>query len=946
MISLRSFATLTAVVVAALSLAACNDGPANPLSTGIQPGGASFNTTVAGKVDARVLLDKSGGAVVEFHTGTFDDATNATTPQGTFSSITYTVKNGSKTVVSHTVSFSKTTSKYFAFLNLCATTNDDDDDDNGSPSCATKWATGYKLSFTANLAGLGTSGTSKGTASGDAAVLALPDVNLTQSLITVAGVPNAPASSVPANVATTFSVDVPNNVIQTPFNTVNTGAGVDVSCLVTVDGFPQLPLPNGVYNKYLNPNAYGYIGDPILHIPAGGHTPCQFTLTLPAGPHKVVVTGVVIYPGDYDFSNNSTVTFTVTGTTAATNFKADALQIDIGGNGSHPVNYDPLATGQTAPQINPNQAVTLVQQVSMVEGAPPGAIKCTATITPPTGPATTVVATATLNSSNVACLIPYTFAGAGSYAYSATVALASGASDATPENNTKTSTLVVTPPPKSTVATISQALSFSDAAITPAGTFVTLPSDSVLRSGNTIKFTTKVKANTFVGVTGVDLTCTALIDGATPATGITWISGPTFTNVASDAEKDCTFTYKFTDADITPAGVAHTVGDSVTVGGGVVNLAASGTTVGTRKIVETVHDAVRLDLSTRAFQLVGGTNPDLATTTNKQGSTATIRIPVFGPPNTAVTCGQLYVSKTDPVTGAQVPDTIATTLKNPPQGTTQITLNASGQGFCSYTVSAPIALGLASIPVIAQITPTSATAPLEPTPADNFSTGRFVIVSNGAFTTLPIPQSIVPTQSWANADGTDAPIKIGGLLIDQKVFITRLALLVVPVQDFLGSFNLTATTTSGTPAAPINFGTAATAYAQLPKTPDQSPRCNREINSGFVADEPALTYDAYVCAEPSTIAGYQQITVTFNLSTGNLTKTSATFPKMFSDTITVSLRLGFNLQPGAPENDHVTALIKIPVDQINAGCTFDETAALPRICSSSFKTATVTTPSP
>src|SRR5262249_2261404 len=154
--------------------------------------------------------------------------------------ITYTVKNGSKTVVSHTVSFSKkTTSSYIAFLNLCGNSDDDDDDDDdhGSSSCSSKWGSGYKLSFTASVSGLGTDGKTNATASGDAAVLALPDVNRSQSLVAVAGVPNAPAGSVPAGVPTTFSVDVPNNVIQTPFNTVNTGAGVDVSCLVTVDGF-------------------------------------------------------------------------------------------------------------------------------------------------------------------------------------------------------------------------------------------------------------------------------------------------------------------------------------------------------------------------------------------------------------------------------------------------------------------------------------------------------------------------------------------------------------------------------------------------------------------------------------------------------------------------------------------------------------------------------------
>src|SRR5665213_425605 len=191
MISLRSLLTLTTVVGTALTLAACNDNTTS-LATGLRPGDADLKASrnssksITGDVDARVLLDKSGNAIVEFHTGTFNDATNTATPNGTLSSLTYTVKdaaNKNKTVTGATVKFSKSVSSYFYHLSLCQSQGDDDDDDDGSSrtsSCNSHWGSQYVLTFTANLSGIGTGGKSTGTASGTASVFNLPDIDLSQ----------------------------------------------------------------------------------------------------------------------------------------------------------------------------------------------------------------------------------------------------------------------------------------------------------------------------------------------------------------------------------------------------------------------------------------------------------------------------------------------------------------------------------------------------------------------------------------------------------------------------------------------------------------------------------------------------------------------------------------------------------------------------------------------
>lgn len=318
MISLRSLAFI-ATGLAALTSAGCTDAT-NPTSANRpQIGRANLTASVAksGVLDARVLLDKSGNATLDVHTGTYDDKTNAGVADGTFSSLLYTVTNSSKKqVLSKTVTFSHSgITKYSTAINLCSSSHDDDDDDDGhSPSyssCSTHIGAGWTVSVQGTLKGVGGGDKKTDVAPVNANIINLPDVDLTQQGLFVIGTTGAQtaATTVAASIPTTFSVNIPNNK---PIAGVANTVGAQSACIVMVDGWPQIPFPNGQYNKYTNPNAFGYVNDPTQDIAAGAIASCQFKLSLPAGTHKIVVNATVLWPGDYDVTNNSTTTFTVT----------------------------------------------------------------------------------------------------------------------------------------------------------------------------------------------------------------------------------------------------------------------------------------------------------------------------------------------------------------------------------------------------------------------------------------------------------------------------------------------------------------------------------------------------------------------------------------------------------------------------------------------------------
>src|SRR5581483_5288714 len=98
MISHRLPTLLLLSALAAPFLTGCSDRLTDPTAPAVQAGPASLTTTPTSlpkiaQIDARFLIAKSGAALIEVRTGTFDDATNTGTPNGYFDKITYTVKN-------------------------------------------------------------------------------------------------------------------------------------------------------------------------------------------------------------------------------------------------------------------------------------------------------------------------------------------------------------------------------------------------------------------------------------------------------------------------------------------------------------------------------------------------------------------------------------------------------------------------------------------------------------------------------------------------------------------------------------------------------------------------------------------------------------------------------------------------------------------------------------
>lgn len=362
MISLRVFKGSTVAILTVALVVACSDGPMNPSAAhrnGMSASGATSVDAKAGStgssakdgaIDARVLLDKSGNAVLEVRTGTFDDRTNSGDADGIFESIQYKVLSGSgKQVVVRNVNFNGTsTSKYVTMMNLCSN-GDDGDDDHHSSGCNMKFGSDWSVSVQANVKD---DDHRTDVVRADASVGYLPDIDLSkQSIFTVdKNGAQSRASTVAAGTPTTFSVTIPND--KSISGVANT-TGAQTSCIVTVDNSPQLPLPSGQYDRFTNPNAFGYIGTAIQNIPAGASAPCQFTLTLPEGTHQIVVTAGVLYPGDYDLTNNSTSSFIVTASSAPTvpvtvDLAAQPLQrVGDGVNASSIISLDTAKVNKT-----------------------------------------------------------------------------------------------------------------------------------------------------------------------------------------------------------------------------------------------------------------------------------------------------------------------------------------------------------------------------------------------------------------------------------------------------------------------------------------------------------------------------------------------------------------------------------------------------------------------
>ncbi len=946
MISLRSFATLTTVVATACVFAACSDNSTSPLSTGLHPGDADLKSShtssksVTGDIDARVLLDKAGNAILEVHTGAFNDATNTATPKGTFSSLTYTVKdagNKNKTIATRTVSFSKSVSSYFYHLNLCTSQGDDDDDDDGSSrysSCSSRWGSQYVLTVTASLKGIGSDGKSNGTGSATATVFNLPDIDLSQQplFVVAAGGTQTPATSVSPSTPTTFSVPFPNNK---PIGGVANAVGAQgVVCVVSVDGFPQLPLPNGVYNKYLNPNAFGYVGSAVQNINAGATGSCDFTLSLPAGPHKIIVTAGSLYPGDYDFSNNSTQGFTVNAAvTGPADVAVGLVTADAGGTAGN-VKFESAAitAGQTG--------IKLYVGASLNAGVPPTSpVACTLTITPPTGAAVVLSGTIALTTASPigSCLVSpaYAFPVAGQYTAVGTV---TSAGDPNAANNTSAPVTVTVAAAAASAIVSVGSLSFTNVneAITgqrfqPSAN----PAADTVHSRDPVTYTATINVGSLQNTASVPtITCSATVDGVAVTSG--WVN-QTISGATEGSTPTCSFNKTIVEASNTLN--PHTIAFSVSTGT-LTNYAAIPATT----LAGTINAVQRVDVSVAPLQvLVNGAWTDLSSAGIKQGTTDTVRLVATNssPVATAVICGLLGpATASDAAAAAQLLPSLITP--------NTVAVNANGgTATCQYQVSAPAQLGLISINLIAGVT-TAANQPLDPNPANNSALGVFTIKSNGQFTTFPpagASQTISAYQGWYSHD-----INTGALdsLMQQGVDVKDLALLVIPTQDVLGSFSLRGTVTSGA-TDQISFGTGSAGTAGAPLVLTKATAGNRSclplqpLNQPMPNPiEPGLSFSAIVCAmESPGQPGYQQIVISYSQSISTPI-TAAQLPVLFSNHLTVKIALNFTLT-GSSTPDAVTGTITIPVKPI--GCTASSSdVGAPLLCSNNFGGFTLTTP--
>lgn len=304
-----------------------------PAASSADRGGDDGNSAGNGAVSARVLLTKSGAAMLEMRTGTFDNAHNTGVSNGYFEKIDYSVTdtaNKNKKVFDRSISFKKSNPTVFAeAIDLCRKGNDDDDDAWWSalapwlsslipwwpaPACATPFSNSYAVSVQANLGGVSQDGKKTDVVRATAPVFNAPDLDLSESTIQmlVGGSLNA-LGLVQKAVNQTYSVT---------FNNLGPGTravGDYALCSVRVFNGTTDVTPSGITYQWVPDGRLPYdatklgglVSDTVSILP-GDNAACQFTMALPtSGTYKIQVTGISLYPADFDASNN-TVTGTVT----------------------------------------------------------------------------------------------------------------------------------------------------------------------------------------------------------------------------------------------------------------------------------------------------------------------------------------------------------------------------------------------------------------------------------------------------------------------------------------------------------------------------------------------------------------------------------------------------------------------------------------------------------
>lgn len=857
-------------------------------------------------IEPHVYLNAAGDAVLYVGTGTYNPALNTGTTDGAFTALTYKVYNASnKLVLTKSVSFSKTTaSKYSTYVDLCSSTSGDDDDDDDHSStathCSSKLGSNWTVTVTGSVKGAG--GSSKTvTVTKNAVIGYFPDIDIQNQNIYVVGAGGAQtvAGTVAAAAPVTYTVAIPNNkAINGVANTFN----ADVGCLVYVDNVLQLAIPNvAIPNPfthttyYTNPNLFSYVSGATQTINAGSTGSCTFSLSLPAGPHKIAVSALVTSPCEYDITNNTTQTVTVT----ASSGPPDVAAIE----GLKLVNGTTL-TDVTGSLVTQGGAATLTQtfaqKVALNSLTVPASVTCkvfdgATDITP--SPAPTVTPLPTTVAASGTCQFTLTLA-VGTHAIKVTAV--SSPTDGNSANDSQTTTVTVA----NTAVTANVTNVFTGPATVLSGATNSFTGDvsvaSLLGSVTNLPVTCKVFVDNTEMISGSP-TSTSVVVGGVAATGkatMTWDAsnaGGAIT-VGNNATQSCKFSLKF--AEDGNKDVPHTVKVQATAGTTApVTVSATGT----------VTAQVRVDLVAAGIFEVDNTGAIVPLDPSPMGSTVTLAAIFHNPDATKsvdFTCSVLL--------NGVLPGTDISYTPIAMSGTAA----PGGDGKCTWSIAPQL---LQSLPWAVTATP-SAASPIDPNLVNNVATGTLAVKSNGKFTTFDSRNTYV-RQEWFNASQLDDGALPITHMTSQLVQVTQLALLVIPTNTTLGSFSMKAQVVGANATYPV----AIIGPGALSASPTSDVTCSVQaaLNTPFAsppADLPAqYGFSGSICANATTlngVGGFQQVTVNFTQSvfTGErsnpvLAPGKWAFPG--GGTIDVNIELDFTLPGGTP--DFVKGTIRIPV---------------------------------
>jgi hypothetical protein len=894
MISLqRSFFVALACALVGLPLASCGDGAMAPSRPVVAADGASRdgkpgdvgNAAKSGSISVRVLLDATGGATVEFRTGTYNESTGLpampASTDGYFTKIQYKVNNAAgKQILVRNIKLESNRSYYTERLNLCGSSDDDENDDGKSSSCSTKYDPSFSVTTQANLKGVGNDGHSADVTRDDGAPeLYYGDVNLTgQPVYLLSGATRVSlaTASVPLGLQT-YQVDLPNIPVKQP------AAGVQTQCLVFVDGsaIPQIPSTG----LYVNPNGFTYVGNSSPFIAAGSTSSCTFTLNLSAAAHKISVTALAVAPGDYNPANNSTAVFSFTPRTVSgpLNIKLGSIQRYIGLT-SATIAADTVTIGVNGQFILPVSAT----------GAIPGgttSVVCTVGVTAPAGSGVV----ATMTSSAVlttaaptgACLFALPFDVAGRYAFTVTAADADPLATIVAPNPVGASFTALEVPPGADMyisavlqrdAVTHNFIPVLSVPTTPAGA---LPPNTVHVGVLTDYQATISLQNAHIGAAPVTVVCTVKANGVV-------VGSPQTIQVSATQGVACPFQYKATgttDAPLTFTVTlsAQSVTDPITTND-----------VATAILEAVVRADVAVTMAAEQPVVLGTASTVTINVTNQEP---------LGGTQSDVSCKLAFPGTTASLISVSAP-TPARMVLLPQQSlpcTFSVTVTAGGG-----------TVGAAVLPATASVVTNVAA---DDRPADNSVASSVVTTTGGKFDVSAATTSAA-RQDWKTVSATDNTVYT---VTNQELKVSQLALLVLPKTATLGYFELTGTivasgTIDHTNSANILPGNVTFESGFVGGTL-ASDQCGTiapgtmltDAAHPYSTDPSHVSISAVICATASTdprYIGLQQISVSYtrSLNTNAVVGNSGgPFPDpMWASQVSLYVKLAYRLSTQAP----------------------------------------------